>query len=143
MPTSRFSFGSFVLDPGRGILLQGGSPVAVSSRGLVLLQALVRAGGEVVTRSELLEAAWPGSIVEESNLTVQIAQLRKLLGENQPWIVTVPRIGYRFVTEVEPRPETAHVPANGPLAAAGKTSVAVLPFTNMSSDPEQEYFVDG
>ena len=142
----RLAFGSFVLDPSRGILLQGGLPVAVSSRGLALLQALVKAQGQVVTRSELIEVAWPGSIVEESNLTVQIAQLRRHLGESEQWITTVPRIGYRFLGEVRTHHESGELAdtllIGAPIAEA-KRSIAVLPFANLSSDPEQEYFVDG
>jgi DNA-binding winged helix-turn-helix (wHTH) protein len=94
MDSSQFAFGSFVLDTSRGLLLEAGAPVAVGNRGLALLQALVTAGGRVVTKSDLMDAAWPNTNVEESNLTVQIAQLRKRLGmgaESEEWIATVPR----------------------------------------------------
>jgi DNA-binding winged helix-turn-helix (wHTH) protein/Tfp pilus assembly protein PilF len=95
----RFTFGRFRLDAGRQTLLEDGVPVAIGSRALLLLRALVEARGEVVTKAELMEAAWPGAVVEESNLTVQIAWLRKRLGcssEGQAWIATFPRVGYRF-----------------------------------------------
>jgi DNA-binding winged helix-turn-helix (wHTH) protein len=58
-----------------------------------------------VTRSALIDAAWPGAVVEESNLTVQMAQLGKHLGEGEEWIATVPWIGYRFLGEVQPQYE--------------------------------------
>src|ERR671911_2151328 len=100
MQGSRFAFGQFVLDPDAGTLLRNDVPVAVGQRGLKLLAALVGRPGEILGKAELMDAAWPGTAVEEGNLTVQIAQLRKLLcpagdggGE---WIATVPRVGYRF-----------------------------------------------
>src|ERR1044072_1389479 len=97
---SRFAFGPFVLDPGAGTLLRNDEPVAVGSRGLKLLAALVGRPGDILSKAELMDAAWPGMAVEEANLTVQIAQLRKLLGPavggGGEWIATVPRVGYRF-----------------------------------------------
>ena len=80
MQGSRFAFGPFVLDPGAGTLLRNDVPVAVGYRGLKLLAALVGRPGEILGKAELMDAAWPGTAVEEGNLTVQIAQLRKLLG---------------------------------------------------------------
>ena len=99
MVEPRHSFGPFVLDAGRG-LLRNGKSIAVGQRGLALLEALLDAEGEVVTKADLMERAWPGTIVEEGNLTVQIAALRKLLGTTRDgleWIATVPRVGYRLV----------------------------------------------
>ena len=76
------TFGSFAFDCGRGTLLRRGSPVAIGTRGRALLKALLEANGEVVTKSALMDAAWPCTNVEESNLTVQIAALRKVLGRS-------------------------------------------------------------
>lgn len=98
MQGSRFAFGPFVLDPGAGTLLRDGMPVAVGYRGLKLLAALVERPGEILNKAALMDAAWPGAAVEEGNLTVQISQLRKLLGpagNGSEWIATVPRVGYR------------------------------------------------
>lgn len=139
-----YSFGEFTFDAAHGTLTHAGAPVAASNRGLALLKALLQAGGEIVPKNALMEAAWPNARIEESNLTVQIAALRKSLGsDGEEWIATVPRIGYRFA-----RPAKA---AGGTLAttpvlsqsAAADLAIAVLPFTNMSSDPEQEFFADG
>ena len=100
----RFAFGPFVLDPGAGTLLRDDVPVAAGHRGLQLLAALVARPGEILAKAELMDAAWPGTAVEEGNLTVQIAQLRKLLGpaaNGGEWISTVPRVGYRFTGAIE------------------------------------------
>lgn len=71
MQGSRFAFGPFVLDPGAGMLLRNDDPVAVDHRGLELLAALVRRPGEILGNAELMDAALPGTAVEEGNLTVQ------------------------------------------------------------------------
>src|SRR6266487_2559046 len=95
-----FAFGPFILDRHRGRLLREGQPVAVSSKGLQLLEALLGSPGRVLTKAELMRAAWGATAVEESNLSVQIAALRKQLGptaDGGDWITTIPRVGYRFV----------------------------------------------
>jgi TolB-like protein/tetratricopeptide (TPR) repeat protein len=136
--TAQFAFGDFVLDTDRDTLERQGIPVAVGYRGAKLLGALVRQAGAVVPKADLIEAAWPGVMVEEGNLHVQIAALRKLLGaapDAPDWIVTVPRVGYRFAAAARQDP-AAIVPVAGP-------SIAVVPFANLGDDPAREYFADG
>jgi DNA-binding winged helix-turn-helix (wHTH) protein len=132
------TFGPFRLDPASLTLEREGKAVALDQRSLALLQALVSGDGETVGKAVLMEAGWPGTVVEEGNLTVQIAALRKALGsrpDGSEWIVTVPRVGYRLVRSEQ----TTQVPKpSSPLP-----SLAVLPFQNLSSDPEQDYFADG
>jgi len=141
MQGSRFAFGPFVFDPGAGTLLRDDVPVAAGHRGLKLLEAFVARPGEILAKAELMDAAWPGTAVEEGNLTVQIAQLRKLLGPatgGGEWIATVPRVGYRFtgaIEQLDARRKSLPLP--------DKPSIAVLPFVNLSNDPEQDPFADG
>jgi TolB-like protein/Tfp pilus assembly protein PilF len=125
------AFGPFLLDAARGTLSRDGAPVPLGQRALAVLAALAEAAGRTVAKEELLARAWPGAIVEEGNLTVQIAALRKAMGEGQGWILTVPRVGYRLA---------APAPAPGPAVIP---SLAVLPFANLGADPEQEWFSDG
>ena len=142
MQEARFAFGPFVLDPEAGTLLRNDAPVAIGQRGLKLLAALVGRPGEILAKSELMDAAWPGLAVEEGNLTVQIAQLRKLLGPaagGGEWIATVPRIGYRFTGAMH---RLGGVKRKA-LPLPDKPSIAVLPILNISSDPEQDSFADG
>lgn len=137
MTEAPHAFGEFVLDPGRG-LLRNKRAIALGQRGIALLEALLEARGSIVSKDALMERVWPGIAVEESNLTVQVAALRKALGpapDGQEWIATVPRVGYRFIgTNAETR--VASPPELRP-------ALAVLPFSNLSGDPRQDYFADG
>jgi len=138
MLEQRFVFGPFTLDADRGVLLREGRPVAIGQRAVQLLAALARANGNVVSKAELIDAAWPRAVVEESNLTVQVGALRKLLrtpADGGEYIATVARVGYRLSVPVSLREEAA-----APIATP---SIAVLPLVNLSGDPEQEYFADG
>ena len=138
MVEERFEFGSFVFDSKRKLLLKHGSPVAVGQRGLALLETLLAAGGRAVSKSELLDAAWQTENIGESNLSVQVAALRKCLGKSkhgEEWIATVQRIGYQFVNPTQEKqwPLNLGILA-GPEAPGDKPSIAVLPFTNLSRD---------
>jgi TolB-like protein len=133
--------GRFVLNPDRGTLHRDGTAIPVSHRGFVLLRMLLDADGAVVPKHVLIDAAWPDAQVEESNLTVQIAALRKVLGrspDGEEWIATVPRVGYRLV-----RPADAPGDRNAPHFDRDRPAIAILPFINLGGDPEQGYFADG
>ena len=197
-----YEFGRFRLDVGRRTLLADGAPVSLSSRAFDILQLLIELRDRVVTKDEILDRVWQGIVVEENNLSVQISGLRRALGEKaegQPFIVTIPGRGYRFVGQVAEQPfappaeapeATAEVPnpfLSEPAAAPGRRSwapwailaavvvasallipgvrlsqlpptqlseatrppvspprlsIAVLPFRNLSNDPEQDYLAD-
>jgi len=99
------SFGSFHLHPARQLLLDGDRPIAIGGRAFDLLLALVDRAGEVVTKEELVDRAWPGISVDESNLRAQVAALRRALGDGRNGVrlvATVPGRGYRFVAPVSP-----------------------------------------
>ncbi len=142
----RFAFGPFLLDTARGTLVRDGVAVAVGQRGLRLLHALLEADGEPVSREALMHAAWPGLVVEEGNLPVQIAALRKLLAGAGPGaavaIDTVPRLGYRLAGIVAV--EESDLAPLGQAAAQqrGRPGIAVLPFNHLGEDPSQEYLAD-
>lgn len=77
MSGDSLTFGRFELKPETGVLLREGEPVPIGRRAADILAALLRSRGDVVTKSELIDAAWPGLAIEESNLSVQMAALRK------------------------------------------------------------------
>ena len=129
MIDERVAFGPFVFDCPNATLWEGSRLVALGSRGAALLAALVEADGGVVSRSALMDRAWPGLAVEDGNLAVQIAALRRILGtrpDGQEWIATVPRVGYRLVRA--PGPHLADI---GKPAIAGLSS-AFAPLAPMS-----------
>ncbi|HEY4174713.1 MAG TPA: transcriptional regulator, partial [Rhodopila sp.] len=97
------ALGPFRLNTQDDLLLLGDEPVALGGRAVALLRKLIERPGILVSKDALIEAAWPGQAIEDSNLTVQIAALRRVLGEvpgGDHWIETMPRRGYRFVAPV-------------------------------------------
>jgi DNA-binding winged helix-turn-helix (wHTH) protein len=113
-----FSFGPFRLIPEQQLLVEGEKPVTLGARGLELLRVLVEHAGEVVSKEELIARIWPDTCVSESNLKVQIASLRRALGEgrrDERYVATVSGRGYRFVAPVK-RQSASH--EQGKTAAA-------------------------
>jgi TolB-like protein/DNA-binding winged helix-turn-helix (wHTH) protein len=189
-----YDFESFRLDRSTGRLFRKSAEgefaaVAIGSRAIVMLGVLVAHAGEVVSRQEIMDAVWQGTAVEESNLTVQLSALRRVLDSGPAevnCIQSVPGRGYRFVAQVmrsnRGAATTAIVDAPNPAGGTGANqrrltrggaawlllgvfafaglvvfqtgmpdrlhgpgpglSVVVLPFANLDSDPEQEYFAD-
>ena len=114
------------------------APVEIGSRAIDVLRVLLERPGDLLSRDEIMAAAWPQTVVEDNNLTIQISTLRRVLDQDRAQgscIQTVPGRGYRFiapVTRVEPD-----------ARRAPRLSIVVLPFTNLSEDREQQYFADG
>ena len=100
---TQYKFTDFALDARERTLLKNGEPVKLTSRTFQVLQFLLENAGKVVAKEEFFERIWHGAFVEENNLTVAVAQVRKALGETKEtkFIETVPRQGYRFVAAVE------------------------------------------
>jgi TolB-like protein len=127
-PSVTYKFGSFALDPEAGMLFRGGEPALLGQRAIALLRLLLERPASLVSKDALIEAAWSGLAVEDSNLTVQIAALRRVLEQDggAGWIETLPRRGYRYVGPPVVRvDETPPAPA---LPVPEKPSIAVLPF---------------
>jgi Tol biopolymer transport system component/DNA-binding winged helix-turn-helix (wHTH) protein len=100
---TKYLFGEFQLDTTEGVLRQSGEILPLAPKVLQALELLVRNAGRVVSRTEMVDTLWPDSFVEESNLTVTISMLRRVLGDTENetiFIETVPKRGYRFVPKV-------------------------------------------
>lgn len=146
-----FRFDEFVLDTDRRELRRGANTVAVEPQVFDVLSFLILCRDKVVSRDELLAEVWHGRIVSEATLSSRINAARTAIGddgEQQRLIRTLPRRGVRFVGEVTEDAGIVSAPVTMPAAlpAAAEPlglSIAVLPFTNMSADPEQRYFGDG
>ena len=145
-------FEGFRLDPDSRVLFRrdktgGFVPIVVGSRALDVLDVLLCRAGNLVSRDEFMAAVWPATAVEDTNLNMQIAALRRVLDEGRAegsCIQTIPGHGYRFTEPVtRVAADAAVLTPNARPALPDKPSLAVMPFQNMSGDPEQEYFADG
>jgi len=145
MPDRALTFGRYRLDP-RGGLTSGTREVKLTPKALALLSYLAERPGEVVSKDELFGAVWPETAVGDAALVTCIQELRSALKDDARaprYIETLHRRGYRFISKPAP---IAKELANGrtlELALPDKPSIAVLPFTNMSGEADQDYFADG
>ena len=152
-PKMLYLFDNISVDTGRRELRQNGELRAVEPQVFDLLEYLIRNRDRVVSRDDLLVGVWNGRIVSESTMASRINAVRTAIGDNgedQRLVRTVLRKGIRFVGAVreEPSPEatttvTAAEQSRSVLPLPDKPSIAVLPFTNMGGDTEQDYFADG
>ena len=147
-----YRFGGFELLRRERRLQQDGEAVPLGARAFDLLLALVEGADRLLTKQELIDAVWPGVVVEENNLTVQASALRRLLGPDA--VATVTGRGYRFTLTVESISSTvegrgdaanrtnAHEAHDAPLPPK-LPSIVVLPFTNLAGDGGDAWFCDG
>src|SRR6266850_694552 len=150
----RYLFEEYAFDTDRRELHCGADVVSVAPQVFDLIDYLIRNRERVVSKDDLIKAIWNGRSVSDAALTTRLNAARTAIGdsgEEQRFIKTLPRKGFRFVgtvrealdpmgAEVAEHPEESPKPA---LALPDKPSIAVLPFENMSGDVEQEYFADG
>ena len=154
----QFHFYNHVLDVDLRELTRAGENVAVEPQVFDLLIYLVENRERVVSKDDLIEKIWGGRIVSESTLTSRINAARKAVGDSgkdQAVIRTIARKGFRFVGDVHirggteasgdrsPPPAPASEPPHYQLPALDRTAIAVMPFINISGEPEQEYFSEG
>ena len=143
----RYLFGEYALDPDCRELYRGTAPVSVEPQVFDLLLYLIRNRERVVSKDDLLASVWHGRIVSESALSTRINAARAALGDTgaaQRLVRTLPRKGLRFVAPVvEENGVAAASPVKPQVGISDKPSVAVLPFDNLSGDPQQDYFTDG
>ena len=151
-----FQFGDHTLDIAQGCLRTADREVDLRPKSFEVLRCLVENAGRLVTKDELIKAVWPNVIVTDESLARCISEVRQAIADSDQKIIkTVPRRGYRFSSPVSQHPENADAatvaatpPATGTETGfepriTDRASIAVLPFTNLSGDPHQEYFSDG
>jgi TolB-like protein len=151
-----FHFADFTLDPDRLELRRGGVACDIEPQVFSLILHLIQERSRVVAKDDLIAAVWGGAVISDSALNARISAARRALdddGKSQSVIRTFPRRGFRFVAEVttddasgardNTAPSNITVPAEAEAQHAPNPVIAVLPFDNLSADPEQQYFADG
>lgn len=150
--TMIFQFGDYVLDVERGQLRAAAGEIELRPKSFEVLRYLVENGDRLVSKDEIIKRVWPNVLVTDESLTQCVSEIRQAIDDrDQTKIKTVPRRGYRFIVPVMSRiadTTGARTPVSGSIGGkshpiAGDSSIAVMPFANLSGDPKQDYFSDG
>jgi adenylate cyclase len=132
-----YEIGPFRLDATTGVLVKAGVPAALGSRAVAVLTSLVKRANEYVSKASLMDTAWPGLVVEESNLSVQVSAIRRVLAQapgGERWIETLPRRGYRFVGPVKELRES-RPPEGSSVSARSNPPAPLRSFIGREREP--------
>jgi adenylate cyclase len=141
-----FLFDNFALDSARRELRVGSTIIPVEPQVFDVLVYLIENRDRVISKDDLIASVWGGRIVSESTLASRINAVRRAVGDSgdkQEFVRTFARKGVRWIAPVKSQKPETKAEGNNPLATPQKLSIVVLPFRNMSGDPEHDSFVDG
>ncbi len=142
-----FQFEGYTLDIARNALRAADRELKLRPKSFEVLRYLIENADRTVTKEELMKAVWPNVVVTDHVLAHCVSEVRQAIGDDvQAIIKTIPRRGYRFTAPVARVATGMAAPPDSaprPQSSVDKPSVAVLPFANLSGDPQQDYFSDG
>src|SRR5215469_6499714 len=136
-----YEFGAFRLDPSERIFARNGQRIPLAPKAFDTLLILVQHSGRVLTKEELISTLWPDSFVEENNLTQHISALRRVLAvdsQEQGYIETVPKLGYRFLCDVREIADPAMLPDEGEVIISKRTRTRIVLREELEETDDEE-----